>query len=243
MGYTEEYLDFRQKTSWNLGELLTQDAAGVTMLMQDFGRYQTFINKLLGMSWDELGARTDGTPVFTADGQKGVFFCYDPDEYASPTYLIWCDRQTGETRWLGAPAGWAWALDKTRGLLVVSAFRDLLTIDMETGEAVPPVYDFDFGSRLADGQPQRVVRGLGYDGFADRFVVLYTENPYGDRLYQGVSLAVFDGGGKHLRDVDTGLIIFSHIKNSSVVAQSVSFTADGHIRTQLGMEEPLDMKY
>ncbi len=243
MGYTEEYLDFRQKTSWNLGELLTQDAAGVTMLMQDFGRYQAFINKLLGMSWDELGARTDGTPVFTADGQKGVFFCYGPDEYASPTYLIWCDRQTGETRWLGAPAGWAWALDKTRDLLVVSGFEDLLTFDMETGEAVPPVYDFDFGSRLADGQPQRVVRGLGYDGFADRFVVLYTENPYDDWVYQEPMLAVYRGGGEHLRDVPTGRIVISSYKNFPTVAQFVNFTAQGHIRTQLGVDELLDMKY
>ena len=135
------------------------------------------------------------------------------------------------------------ALDTARNLLVVSRFNDLLFFDVNTGEAAPGVYPFDFGSRLANGEPERVVRGLGYDGFADRLVMFYTDNPYGDMLQHKVMLAVFEGGGRHLRDIDTGVVIPAYRKSYPVVARYTNFTAEGHVRTDLGTGEMLDMKY
>ena len=214
----------------------------VADVMARFSRAQSFIEGLLLKKWDQLAAISGRDPVFSQDGNKGIFWCFDNNEPYSPGYLIWKDRTTGQAKYLGVSSSDRYARNPHSGLFALSYYTDLTAFNINTGEAAAGGPRFDFGSRLMNGDPERVIRAIGYDGFADRYAVVWSRNPYGEQnLEQKLFLDVFDAGGEFQKSIDTGLVIRASYKNYPVTSR-LDFTADGRAQADF-LDQRLDLAY
>lgn len=159
--------------------------------------------------------------------------CPDPD-YIYNTDLVLEITKTGEYRCLDSVIQYGTAFDQDKKGVIVNSIDNMKMYSTETGEAMEMPFQFNYGEKNQEGQPEYFTLGVAYDSQRQQYLVASRKNTYGqwseDKLQ--VMLTVFDSQGSPIVGAQpTQLYVDAFYKNICVLVDIVP-NPDGTVTLQ-----------